>query len=75
MGKICTMMKSTSFCKLPAKRGYKWPKLDELHQTLFGCDFEGAHDAGSDVLATVKCFFELVRLGVIEMPVIEQLPE
>lgn len=75
MAKICTMMKSTSFCKLPAKRGYKWPKLDELYQTLFGCDFEGAHDAGSDVLATVKCFFELVRIGVIEMPLIEPLPE
>lgn len=75
MAKICTMMKSTSYCKIPAKRGYKWPRLEELHQTLFACDFEGAHDAGSDVLATVKCFFELVRLGVIEMPVIEPLTE
>lgn len=75
MAKICTMMKSTSFCKIPAKRGYKWPKLEELHQTLFGCDFEGAHDAGSDVLATMKCFFELLRLGVIELPVIEPQPE
>jgi DNA polymerase III epsilon subunit-like protein len=75
MAKICTMMKSTSYCKIPAKRGYKWPRLEELHEILFACDFEGAHDAGSDVLATVKCFFELVRIGVIEMPVIEPIPE
>lgn len=75
MAKICTMLKATNFCKIPAKRGYKWPKLEELHQTLFGCDFEGAHDAGSDVMATVKCFFELLRLGVIEMPVIEPQAE
>jgi len=59
---ICTMNGSTSFCKLP---GNKWPKLIELHNILFGCDFEGAHDALYDVQCTARCFFELVKLGVI----------
>lgn len=68
MHKICTMQKSTSYCKIPAKRGYKWPKLEELHQVLFNRGFEGAHDALADIRATKDCFFELVRLGVIELP-------
>lgn len=72
MHKICTMMKSTSYCKIPAKRGFKWPKLDELHEHLFGCGFDGAHDALTDVSITMKCFFELIKRGVIELPSIEQ---
>jgi DNA polymerase-3 subunit epsilon len=67
--KVCTMKVSTNFCKLPApngRRGYKWPKLDELHMKLFGVGFEGAHDAMMDVLACGRCFFELKRRGIIE---------
>ncbi len=64
--KICTMMSSTKFCNLPGARGLKWPKLEELHQILFGCKFEGAHDAFNDVNATARCFFELKRRGVIQ---------
>jgi len=67
MHKICTMLKSTKYCAIPGKRGPKWPTLQELHNTLFGCDFEEAHDAGADIAATMKCFFELVRLGVITL--------
>ena len=63
--RICTMKKSTNYCKLPSKWGYKWPKLMELHTTLFGEEFEEAHDALADVRATAKCFFELVNKGVI----------
>ncbi len=63
--KICTMNKSTNYCQLPGPRGFKWPKLEELHQKLFGCSFDGAHDALADIMATAKCFFELKRLGVI----------
>lgn len=68
MHKICTMMSSTSYCKIPAKRGYKWPKLEELHQVLFSEDFKGAHDAGADIAVTMKCFYELVARGVITLP-------
>lgn len=66
--KICTMLSSTKYCGLPSERGgFKWPKLVELHRKLFGSDFEGAHNANFDVAATVKCFWELKRLGIIEI--------
>lgn len=65
--KTCTMKASTNYCALTGPRGYKWPKLEELHMKLFGCKFEGAHDAMNDVMATAKCFFELKRRGVITL--------
>lgn len=70
MAKICTMMKSTAFCKIPGKggKGFKWPKLEELYGILFGKTLENAHDALADIRATRDCFYELVRLGVIELP-------
>ena len=64
--KICTMHSSTSFCKIMGPRGYKWPKLQELHTKLFGEEFEEAHDAEKDVMATAKCFFELKKLNIIK---------
>lgn len=65
--KICTMHASTKYCKIEGTRGYKWPKLQELHKVLFGEEFEDAHNAMSDVKATAKCFWELKRLGVIKI--------
>jgi len=65
--KVCTMEESTDFCQIPGGfRGrYKWPKLIELHQILFGEGFDGAHDALNDVLACGRCYFELLKQGVI----------
>lgn len=63
--KICTMMKSTKFCAIPSERGFKWPKLQELHKKLFDTQFDSAHDALADVKATAKCFFELLDRKVI----------
>lgn len=65
---ICTMKQSTTYCALPGSRGYKWPTLQELHTALFDHPFDGAHDAGEDVVAGANCFRELVRRGVIETP-------
>jgi DNA polymerase III epsilon subunit-like protein len=62
-----TMAKSTKICKLPKPgggKGYKWPKLQELHKHLFGVEFEDAHDAYADVQATVKCYEALIEQGV-----------
>ena len=63
----CTMVQSKEFCALPMKgrNGYKFPKLMELYQILFNEQFEGAHDAMADVTATMKCFFELKKRGVM----------
>jgi DNA polymerase III subunit epsilon len=74
MLKFCTMMKSTKYCELPAKRGYKWPTLQELHNVVFGKDFEGAHDAMDDVLACKNCFFELKEKGVFVVEIPASIP-
>jgi DNA polymerase III subunit epsilon len=67
--KHCTMLSSVSYCAIPAKngRGYKWPKLEELHEKLFGDKFDNAHDALADVRATVRCFKELVSMGIMKV--------
>lgn len=62
---ICTMESSTNFCAIPAKSGYKWPKLVELHTKLFGVGFDGAHDAMIDVQACARCYYELLKQGII----------
>lgn len=63
--KICTMHGATEYCAIPGSRGYKWPRLAELHRKLFAEDFDRAHNAAADVAATVKCFWELRRRGII----------
>ena len=59
---VCTMKSSINFCNLPK---LKWPKLVELHQELFGNEFEGTHNALFDVLACAKCYQELVVKKII----------
>lgn len=63
--RLCTMQASTTYCALKGQYGPKWPKLRELHQKLFGSEFEEQHNAAADIQATVKCFFELKRLKII----------
>ena len=65
--KLCTMKSTTNLCRLPGRYGkFKWPKLQELHNHLFGENFVGAHDAMFDIKATMKCFYELKRIGWIK---------
>lgn len=72
---ICTMRKSTAFCKLPPTKNmlkykglrYKTPKLEELYEILFNKKLTGAHDALADVEATHMCLKELVRRGIIKL--------
>jgi len=62
---VCTMVGSADYCKLPGNFGkYKWPKLAELHRSLFGEPFEGAHSALADTRACMRCYFRLTELGV-----------
>ena len=64
---IDTKNESTDYCELPGGRNgkYKWPKLEELHEKLFGKKFDSAHNSAADVEATTRCFFELIRLKII----------
>jgi DNA polymerase-3 subunit epsilon len=63
--RFCTMEKTTDLCRIPGMRGYKWPTLSQLYWELFKSNFEDAHDAGADVAACAKCFFELKHRGLI----------
>jgi DNA polymerase III subunit epsilon len=63
--KICTMDLSTNYCAIKGPYGYKWPKLSELHQKLFGTGFDEAHNAAVDIMATAKCFWEMKKLGLL----------
>ncbi len=68
---ICTMNETINFCKLPKKLstspGYKRPKLWELHKKLFEKYFIWAHNAITDVEATLKCFVESYKRGIIKI--------
>ena len=58
---ICTMQTTTEFCAIRNYYGFKWATLKELHQKLFGQDFEGAHDAKADfeTYEKIKKVFQL----------------
>lgn len=65
-----TMRSSVWYCRIPRKDGrYKMPSLWELYWKLFREGFTGAHDSLSDTKATMECFFELVRQGVIQLTI------
>jgi DNA polymerase III epsilon subunit-like protein len=65
---VCTMKSTTNFVKIKSHAGgNKWPKLIELHRTLFGVDFVGAHDAMADVEATKNCFLECLNRNIIQL--------
>lgn len=53
--KICTMKSYAD------KHNVKWPKLTRLYKEFFGKDFDDAHDAMADILATKDCFIELIK--------------
>lgn len=62
----CTMKVWTQYCKLPWRFwNYKWAKLSELHIKLFWEDFDGAHNAFADIVATRRCYFELLDKWLI----------
>ena len=63
--RICTMVQSTELCHIQGPYGNKWPTLSQLHRELFQSGYEEAHDAGADVAACAKCFFELKRRRVV----------
>jgi len=60
----CTMKTTVDLCKLPSpykknKDQYKYPKLDELHNHLFGIKPLKLHNSLNDVIVTLRCFYKL----------------
>lgn len=65
----CTMISSTNFCAIPSPfrtQRFKYPKLCELYQKLFGREMGAAHTALQDISNTVDCYLALVERGVIK---------
>lgn len=62
----CTMEGSTNYCKIPGYNGrYKYPKLQELYRKLFGRNFDDAHNSAADTQATMECYFEMKKRGLL----------
>tara|TARA_B110000971_G_C19741858_1_gene377921 strand:+ start:82 stop:288 length:207 start_codon:yes stop_codon:yes gene_type:complete len=68
------MRSTTEFCKIKKVGygskygGYKWPKLEELANSLhISIEKEKFHDSKYDVEITKKCFTELLKKGVISV--------
>jgi len=60
---LCTMKETVNFCAIKWNgERFKFAKLGELHKKLFNEYFVWAHDALTDVEATLRCFIELVKL-------------
>ena len=65
---FCTMTESVLYCDILGRNNkHKYPTLMELYIKLFGVGFKNAHDSSADVAATEKCFWELNRLGIIDI--------
>ena len=62
---ICTMKSTVEFCRIPGYKYPKYPKLQELYRKLFGREYDNAHNAMSDVEATKKCYFELIKRKIL----------
>lgn len=63
MPSYCTMKLTVDYCQIRSNNPYhkyKYPKLVELYEKLFGEKFDNIHNAEADVAATMKCFFELI---------------
>lgn len=69
-----TMHVSRELLKIPytadkkgrVRKGWKFPSLSEMYKEMYGSILEDAHDASVDVQATIKCFFGLKELGMVD---------
>ncbi len=60
---IDLMIVATPIMNMQGRSGTKHPKLIELHQHLFGAEFEGQHKALDDAKATMRCALKLRDQG------------
>ena len=64
--KYCLMHEATYYCKLPGKRGYKWPTLQEMHSIIFKQGYTPSNHARADVIAASRCFIYLKKARAFE---------
>tara|TARA_A100001015_G_C15033954_1_gene734862 strand:+ start:520 stop:1185 length:666 start_codon:yes stop_codon:yes gene_type:complete len=68
---FCTMSKGTQLCKIKKVNSkgsyYKWPKLEELHNYLFGSVPKNLHDAYNDLLICLRCYMYMnYKIDIVE---------
>ena len=61
----CTMKNGKKICKIEQVNSYgeiyfKYPKLIELHKTLFNSEPNSLHNAFVDILVCMRCFYKLI---------------
>lgn len=62
---FCAMKQSVELCKIETKNNktgetyYKYPKLSELHNHLFGFAPTGLHDSMADILCCLRCYIKM----------------
>jgi len=66
---MCPMLLSTNICKLPGKKGgYKWPKVEEVHEHFFGdVGYVEAHRGADDAFHEADIVLELYKRGVFKI--------
>lgn len=65
--RICTMMMSKDYCRLPPNfpgGDWKWPKLEEAYRHVFERELVNAHSSLADITQSVELYMELKRRGV-----------
>jgi len=65
----CPMMLSTDICKLPGRYGsYKWPKVQEAYDHLFGkTDYVETHRGCDDAIHEAAIVYKLYQMGVFKI--------
>jgi len=67
MNYFCTSKGCTEVTKIRFNaREYKQPKLKELYKFLFKEEPVGLHNALHDTRAMIKCFFEMLKRGILK---------
>jgi DNA polymerase III epsilon subunit-like protein len=71
---VCSMMQTIDIVRIPRPKPikddrYKWPKLSDLHNFLFNCEYnEGTlHNSLVDTQCLAKCYMELLNRGLLTL--------
>lgn len=61
---VCTMKTNRKYCKIlttsqrTGRKYYKYPKLMELHEKIYGCVPSNLHNALVDVVVCLRCYLK-----------------
>jgi DNA polymerase-3 subunit epsilon len=60
----CPMLVATDVCKLPGRRGYKWPKVEEAYKHLYpNSNYIEKHRGADDAMHEAQIVYKLYKLG------------